>query len=102
MGFWVYMLHCNDGSYCTGHTDDLEQRIAQHAFGTFPDCYTFLRRPIALVFAQEHATREEALAAERQIKGWSRKKKEALMRGDWAEVSRLAHLSRKHPSTGSG
>lgn len=97
MGFWVYMLRCKDGSYYTGHTDDLERRVAQHAFGFFTDCYTFARRPVALVFAQEHATRLEALAAEQQIKGWSRKKKEALIRGDWAEVSRLAHLSGKSP-----
>jgi putative endonuclease len=49
------------------------------------------------VFAEEFPAREEALAHERQIKGWSRKKKEAMMRGDWGEVSRLAY--RKRPST---
>ena len=93
MGFWVYLLRCNDGSYYTGHTDNLEQRIAQHASGAFPACYTFQRRPVALVFVQEHATREEALSSEQQIKGWSRRKKQALIREDWAEVSRLAHSS---------
>jgi hypothetical protein len=44
---------------------------------------------VQLVFAQDHVSREEALTAERQIKGWSRKKKEAMMCGDWVEVSRL-------------
>ncbi len=90
MGFWVYILKCHDGSYYTGHTDNLEMRIAQHKGKTFPNCYTATRLPIEIVFSQELSTREEALAAERQIKGWSRRKKEAMMRGDWNEVSRLA------------
>ena len=93
MGFWVYMLRCHDGSYYTGHTDALERRIAEHTSGAFTGCYTFQRRPVELVFAQEVATREEALAAERRIKGWSRAKKEAMIRGDWAEVSRLGRSS---------
>ena len=49
-----------------------------------------MRLPVELVFTQEFPTRQEALVSERQIKGWSRKKKEAMMRGDWNEVSRLA------------
>ncbi|NCP04226.1 MAG: GIY-YIG nuclease family protein [Deltaproteobacteria bacterium] len=91
--FWVYILRCRDGSYYTGHTDDLERRLAQHESGEIPSCFTFTRRPLKLVFSQSFTTREEALAAERQIKGWSRKKKEAMMLGDWAEVSRLARSS---------
>lgn len=87
--FWIYILHCADGSYYTGHTDDLETRIGEHQAGTCGG-YTASRRPVALVWTQACATREEALAAERQIKGWGRKKKEALIRGDWEEVSRLA------------
>jgi putative endonuclease len=90
MSFWVYILRCSDSSYYTGHTDNLEQRIAQHHAGAFTTCYTFKRRPLELVFSQDFPTREVALASEQQIKGWSRKKKEAMMRGDWAEVSRLA------------
>jgi predicted GIY-YIG superfamily endonuclease len=100
--FWVYILCCRDGSYYTGHTDDLERRVAQHESGAIPDCYTCNRRPVTLVFSQPFATRDETLAAERQIKGWSRKKKEAMMRGDWAEVSRLARSSSNRPSTSSG
>jgi len=90
MAFWVYILRCADGRYYTGHTDDLEKRIGEHTTGIIVSCYTFKRRPIELVFSQEFTTREEALASEQQIKGWSRKKKEAMIRGDWAEVSRLA------------
>ncbi len=93
MSFWVYILHCTDGSYYTGHTDNLEQRIQQHHAGVILGCYTYKRRPLQLVFSQNFTTREEALASEQQIKGWSRKKKEAMMRGDWAEVSRLAKSS---------
>ena len=93
MSFWVYMLRCSDDSYYTGHTDDLENRISQHVAGAFQTCYTFNRRPLELVFTQALATREEAISAERQIKGWSRKKKAAMARGDWAEVSRLARSS---------
>ena len=89
MGFWVFILHCADNSYYTGHTDNLEQRIAKHQAGEI-DGYTSIRLPVRLLFSEEFRTREEALACERQIKGWSRRKKEALMRGDWTEVSRLA------------
>jgi putative endonuclease len=90
MNFWVYILKCADDSYYTGHTDNLEQRIAQHQQRYFPGCYTATRLPVALVYSQPFPTRLEALSAEQQIKGWSRKKKEAMMRGDWLGVSRLA------------
>ena len=89
MTFWVYILRCADGSYYTGHTDNLESRISQHHSGELGG-YTATRKPLQLVFSQPCGTREEALSAERQVKGWSRKKKEAMMRGDWEEVSRLA------------
>ena len=96
--FWVYILRCEDGSYYTGHTDELEQRIAQHATGAIPDCFTFKRRPVTVVYTQEFSTREEALSAEMQIKGWGRKKKEAMIRGDWVEVSKLAVAYRNRRS----
>ncbi|MDO9012572.1 MAG: GIY-YIG nuclease family protein [Gallionella sp.] len=106
MSFWVYILRCSDDSYYTGHTDNLEQRIGEHQHGLC-EGYTSTRLPVELVFSQACATREEALAAEQQIKGWSRKKKEAMMRGDWTEVSRLAKGNQRdgksvHPSTSSG
>jgi len=96
MGFGVYILRCVDNSYYTGHTDNLDKRIVEHETGEI-EGYTSTRLPVTLVFADEFPTREEALAGERRIKGWSRKKKEAIMRGDWAEVSRLA--CKKRPST---
>ena len=87
MSFFVYILRCADGSYYTGHTDNLEHRMAQHNDGTLVG-YTSQRRPVELVYSQTLSTREEAFACERQIKGWSRRKKEALMREDWEALSR--------------
>jgi len=106
MSFWVYMLECADDSYYIGHTDNLESRLSQHQSGQIRG-YTSSRLPVRLVFSQAHASREEALAAEQQIKGWSRRKKQAMIRGDWSEVSRLARSRNSakipvHPSTGSG
>jgi predicted GIY-YIG superfamily endonuclease len=102
MSFWVYILHCADNSYYTGHTDNLDKRIVEHQMGEI-EGYTSTRLPVKVVFADEFPTREEALAHERQIKGWGRKKKEAMMRGDWAEVSRLACKKTPFdPSTSSG
>lgn len=97
MAFWVYILRCADNSYYTGHTDDLEKRLSQHHAAFFPGCYTAKRRPLQLVFSEQFSTREEALSSEQQIKGWSRRKKEAMMRADWGEVSRLA-LSKSAPA----
>jgi predicted GIY-YIG superfamily endonuclease/proteasome lid subunit RPN8/RPN11 len=99
MGFWTYILHCRGGVFYTGHTDDLERRVSAHKSGLVPG-FTQGRQPLELVWSQEFPTRYEALAAERQIKGWSRKKKLALIRGDWAEISRLAR-AKNGASTGS-
>jgi Predicted endonuclease containing a URI domain len=95
MAFWVYMLRCRDGSYYAGHTDNLERRIAEHDCGTIP-CYTHDRRPLHLVFSQDFATREEALAMERRLKGWSRAKKEALIDGSWEMINRLGRGKHAH------
>ncbi|MFK3891221.1 TrmH family RNA methyltransferase [Sphingomonas sp. NPDC079357] len=86
MSFYVYILRCADGSYYTGHTDDLERRVAQHQSGALPG-YTHDRRPVELMWAQDFPTRIEALERERQVKDWSRAKKEALFAGDWRSVS---------------
>ncbi|MEH3101510.1 TrmH family RNA methyltransferase [Sphingomonas adhaesiva] len=89
MSFWVYILRCADGSYYTGHTDDLDRRIAEHQAGTIAG-YTHDRRPIDLMWTQDFPTRIEALERERQVKDWSRKKKEALFASDWDGVSAAA------------
>ena len=91
--FYLYILKCSDGSYYTGHTDDLEARLALHQRGEISG-YTFGRRPVELAFAQGFPSREEVLQAERQVKGWARRKKEALMRQDWEALRRLARKTR--------
>ena len=60
--FWVYMLRCSDRSFYVGHTDHLELRIAQHQQGAFKTCYTFVRRPVVLVYSAAFGSREEALS----------------------------------------
>lgn len=99
--FFVYILRCSDGSLYTGHTDDLERRVAQHQLGVL--CrYTSRRRPVTLVYTCEFITRLEALEREIQIKGWSRAKKEALIRGDFELLRALSRPStagsRREPS----
>jgi len=100
MAFWAYMLHCRGGAFYTGHTDDLEKRIGEHQSGLVKG-FTRDKLPVELVWSQDFPTRYEALAAERQIKGWSRAKKLALIRGDWERISALAK-KKNGPSTSSG
>jgi tRNA/rRNA methyltransferase len=89
MSFHTYMLLCADRSFYVGHTDDLDARFAAHQSGLLPG-YTQGRRPVQLVWQQEFAEREQAFAVERQIKGWNRAKKEALIRNDWDAVQLLS------------
>jgi len=79
--FYIYILRCRDGSYYTGQANDVESRVNTHNLGIIKSCYTYKRRPVELVYAAAFITRKEAFAAERQIKKWSRKKKEALILG---------------------
>ena len=100
MSFWVYILRCSDGSYYVGQTDNLENRFAEHQSGTFPG-YTHERRPVELVFSEEFPERIDALERERQLKAWSRRKKEGLIKGDWEKVAEAAKKNfaeRKGPS----
>ncbi len=86
----VYVLRCADGSYYVGIArEDLERRVWEHQTGVFPG-YTSRRRPVELVFATEFRRFDEAIAFERQVKGWSRAKKEALIRGDFDALHDLA------------
>ena len=89
MAFYAYILLCADGSFYTGHTDNLENRVADHESGRF-EGYTSKRRPVRLMWSQDFPTRHEALTVERQIKGWSRAKKQALIDRDWQRLSLLA------------
>ena len=93
--FYLYILRCVDGAYYVGHTDNIEQRLSQHHLGSINDCYTKNKRPLDLVFLQIFSTRDDAFHAERQVKGWSRKKKEAFMQDDWEKIKELNFLQKK-------
>jgi putative endonuclease len=92
MSAYLYILRCADNSYYIGTTvSSLDIRIAEHQAGAY-DGYTALRRPVEMVFHQHFDRLDDAAAAERQVKGWRRDKKEALIRGDF---SALPHLARR-------
>lgn len=101
MDFYAYLLRCADGRHFAGHTDDLDTGIAQHQAGAIP--YTQKRRPVTLVWSGRFPGRDQAFAAERRIKGWSRARKEALIRGDSEALGALAKkpVLRYAGSTGS-
>ena len=97
MKAFVYILRCRDGRYYVGSTrDSLEKRVEEHNFGLF-DGFTKSRRPVQLVFSQDFDRITDAIAAERQIKGWSRAKKEAVIKGDWDLISELARNYTQFP-----
>ena len=103
MTVFLYILRCADGRYYVGSTrGSLERRIAEHNSGAFGG-WTASRRPVELAFQQAFPSALEAIAAERQLKGWSRAKKEALMRGDFEALRALARSRAAegppHPST---
>jgi len=84
----VYIVRCRDNALYIGTTSDLAQRIARHNRGA--GCgFTAIRRPVSLVFSESFETRQQASARERQIKRWTRAKKEALIDGDVALLKRL-------------
>jgi len=90
MSAFLYVLRCADGRYCIGTTrGSLENRIAEHNARHFGG-FTAKRRPVALVFAQEFDRITDAIAAERQVKGWRREKKAALITGDFALLRQLS------------
>jgi putative endonuclease len=94
---YIYILECNDGSYYTGSTINLELRILQHQNGEGAN-YTKERLPVKLVYHEEFQRIDEAFYREKQVQRWSRKKKEALIKGDFKALVELA----RSPSTGSG
>ena len=88
--FFMYMLECNDKSYYIGHTDDIDRRMSEYAQGKVSG-YVKTRLPVRLVYSKDFMTRDEAINAEQQIKGWSRKKKEALIKDDWEAIKKLSN-----------
>ena len=87
---YVYILRCSDKSYYTGVTSNLESRLYKHNSGFYVDSYTFKRRPLELVFYCEFTDIILAIEKEKQIKKWSKAKKEALINGNFNDLINLA------------
>ncbi len=88
--FYVYILKCLDNSYYTGVTNNLERRLVEHQEGINKECYTYKRRPVELVFYNNFNDINAAISFEKQIKGWSRKKKEAIINNYWEDLKKLS------------
>jgi tRNA/rRNA methyltransferase len=88
--FFMYILECSDNSYYVGHTDDIERRMSEYAQGKVSG-YVKKRLPVKVLYVKDFMTRDEAINAEQQIKGWSRKKKEALINDDWETIKQLSN-----------
>jgi putative endonuclease len=87
---YMYILQCPDDSYYTGSTNNLELRLLQHQSGEGAN-HTKKRLPVKLIFVEEYARIDEAFYREKQVQGWSRKKKkEALIKGMPKELHPLA------------
>ncbi len=97
---FVYILQCADGSYYVGSTHSLEKRLWQHNEG-LGSAYTSRpgRRPVTLVWSFEYANVADAFAIEKQVQGWSRAKREALIRGDYEALPALAKKDFGGPAT---
>lgn len=96
MPYVVYILECSDGSYYTGSAADLSKRLWEHESGASSVAYTYTRRPVKLVWTSEEvASYSDALRFERQIKGWNRARKEALIRGSYEAVHEAVKSQRK-------
>ncbi|WP_167615234.1 GIY-YIG nuclease family protein [Maribellus sediminis] len=84
--FYVYILKCKDDSFYTGITNDIERRLKEHNEGTSPNSYTYNRRPVRLMFFETFLDFQVAERWEKQIKGWSRKKKQVLIDKNWEKL----------------
>ena len=86
---WMYILLCADGSYYTGSTNNLELRLQQHQYGEGAN-HTKKRLPVQLIYFEGFERVEDAFFREKQVQGWGRKKKEALIKNMPEELHRLA------------
>lgn len=87
---YLYIVECSDNSYYTGVCNNVERRLIEHNSGSDPKSYTFKRRPVILKYESYFSNPNDAIAAEKQVKGWSRSKKEALMAENWDLLKQLS------------
>ena len=91
---YVYILLCDDGSYYTGSSNNLEKRLKEHFAGEGAN-HTRKHKPIKLLYYEEFYKIDDAFYREKQIQGWSRKKKEALIRGEYEKLPELSKHNKK-------
>ena len=84
--YFVYILKCKDDSFYTGITNNVERRLYEHNIGLHKEAYTFSRRPVELVWYEMFTEPTQAILVEKKIKGWSRRKKQALIDEDWDKL----------------
>ncbi|MEL6822440.1 MAG: GIY-YIG nuclease family protein [Calditrichota bacterium] len=95
--YYVYILLCIDGTYYTGITSRIEERLAEHSIGLDINSYTYSRRPVKLVALEMFQNPVDAIAREKQVKNWSRRKKKALIDKNWDEL--IAYAKGKNRSS---
>jgi putative endonuclease len=88
--YFVYIVKCKDESFYTGITNNLERRLYEHNVGLHKEAYTYLRRPVELVWVEAFTEPTQAIMVEKQIKGWSRRKKQALIDADWEKLMQFS------------
>jgi putative endonuclease len=86
----VYILLCADDSYYVGVTNNLARRLKEHETANFPSCFTASRLPVTLVYQELVYGPQSAINREKQLKRWTRQKKEALINGDLERLKLLA------------
>ena len=104
--YFVYILECSDGLFYIGVTNNIERRYDEHLQGTDPKCFTFMRRPVILRYSEIFTDINQAISREKQLKGWSRRKKKALINENFGELVKLSKNNSQNcesdPSTSSG
>ena len=92
---YVYIVECSDKKYYTGVTNDIERRLLEHNEGIDKKSFTYTRRPVKLVYCEKFIDPNQAIEFEKQVKGWSRAKKQALIKRDWETLVNLSNLKNK-------
>ena len=102
--YYVYILICTDNSYYTGVTNNIDKRLNEHNHSLDKKSYTYSRRPVEIIYHETFQNPNDAIMWEKRIKGWSRKKKEALIKGNYDKLKSLSNQKNHtlHPSINSG
>lgn len=97
----MYILECSDGTYYVGSTWNIERRLSQHNAGEGAQ-YTRTRCPVNLLYVEEYFLIKDAFVREKQVQGWSRRKRRALIEGRTSELPNLSHTAHSRPRSDEG